>query len=116
MLLVSLIACVIGTYAAPATDADVLKKFYRNVKPWGFWKPIHEQVVAEDPSFVKNTGFKKDMLNVVVGIIWQTSLVIFPIYLVLMEVVPLVVSIAVVIACSLILKKTWYDKLPKDKT
>ncbi|MFY0628512.1 MAG: Na+:solute symporter [Reichenbachiella sp.] len=114
MLLTSLIACIIGTYAAPATDEDVLKKFYKNVKPWGFWGPIHDKVIAEDPSFVKNTNFKSDSFNVIIGIIWQTSLVIFPIYLVLMEVVPLVVSIGIVVLCSIILKKTWYDKLPSD--
>lgn len=115
MLLISVIACIIGTYAAPATDEEVLKKFYKTVKPWGFWKPIHEKVVAEDPSFEKNTNFKSDMLNVVVGIIWQTALVVFPIYLVLLEMVPFAVSLAIVGVCTLILKKTWFDKLPKDK-
>lgn len=114
MLLVSLIACLIGTYSAPPVEEETLKKFYKTVKPWGFWKPIHDKVVAENPDFVKNTGFKKDMFNVVVGIIWQTSLVIFPIYLVLMDVVPLVISVAVAVITSLILKKTWFDKLPKD--
>ncbi|MEI9958917.1 MAG: hypothetical protein WDM90_21975 [Ferruginibacter sp.] len=27
-----------GTYTAPPTDSDVLKKFYSTVKPWGFWQ------------------------------------------------------------------------------
>jgi hypothetical protein len=70
-------------------------------------------VVADDPGFVRNTNFKDDMFNVVIGIIWQTALVILPIYLVLMEVVPLVVSLGIVVVTSLILKKNWYDKLPE---
>ena len=114
MLLISLIACLIGTYTAPPVEEDVLKKFYKTIKPWGFWKPIHDKVVAEDASFERNSGFRKDMFNVVIGIIWQTALVVFPIYLVLMEVVPILVSVAIAVICSIILKKTWYDKLPKD--
>ncbi|MEX0721319.1 MAG: sodium:solute symporter family protein [Balneolaceae bacterium] len=114
MLLISVIACIVGTYSAPPVEETVLKDFYKSVRPWGFWKPIHDKVVAEDPGFVKNTNFKRDAFNVVVGIIWQTALVIFPIYLVLLQVVPLVVSIIVALITSYILKKTWWDKLPKD--
>lgn len=112
MLLISVIACLIGTYTAPPVEEDVLKKFYKTVRPWGFWKPIHELVVAEDPNFQKNSDFKRDMFNVFIGIIWQTALVIFPIYLVLMEAVPLIISIAVAAVTTLILKKTWFDRLP----
>lgn len=112
MLLISVIACLIGTFTAPPVEEEVLKKFYKSVRPWGFWKPIHDKVVAEDPSFVKNSGFKSDMFNVVIGTIWQTALVIFPVYLVLMEAVPLAISIGIAIITSYILKKTWFDKLP----
>lgn len=112
MLLISVTACLIGTYTAPPVEEEVLKKFYKTVRPWGFWKPIHELVVAEDPSFQKNSNFKRDMFNVVIGIIWQTALVIFPIYLVLMEMVPLAISVGVAGITTLILKKTWYDRLP----
>jgi len=112
MLLISLIACLIGTYTSPPVDSEVLKKFYKTVRPWGLWKPVHDMVVAEDPSFQNDSNFKLDMFNVVIGIIWQTALVIFPIYLVLMEAVPLVISIAVALLTTLILKKTWFDKLP----
>ncbi len=114
MLLISVIACLIGTYSAPPVEEEVLKKFYKNVRPWGFWKPIHNLVVAEDPTFDKNTSFKKDMFNVGIGIIWQTALVAFPIYLILMKVVPLSITVIVILITTYILKKTWYDKLPQD--
>ncbi|HMQ45964.1 MAG TPA: Na+:solute symporter [Saprospiraceae bacterium] len=115
MLLLSIIGCLIGTYSAPPVDEAVLKAFYKNVKPWGFWKPIHDKVLAEDPNFKKNQDFFRDMFNVVIGVIWQTALVIFPIYLVLQESVPLLISITVAAACTLVLKKTWFDKLPKEE-
>jgi SSS family solute:Na+ symporter len=114
MLLIAVIGCVIGTYSAPPVNEEVLKTFYKNVRPWGFWKPIQAKVVAEDPTFVKNTYFKRDMFNVLVGTIWQTGLVIFPIYIVLMKTVPTIISIGIVIITSIILKKTWWNNLPKD--
>ncbi|NJN26292.1 MAG: Na+:solute symporter [Cyclobacteriaceae bacterium] len=115
MLLISVIACMVGTYLAPPVNDDVLKAFYKNVRPWGFWKPIHDKVVAEDPDFKANKNFKMDMFNVAIGIIWQTALVILPIYLVLMEVVPFIVTLLITLITSYILKKTWYDRLPTDK-
>ena len=88
------VAAIIGTYVKPPTDEETLKNFYKNVKPWGFWKPIHDKVVAEDPSFERNSDFWRDMFNVVVGTIAQTALVIFPIYIVLKKVLPLGISLA----------------------
>lgn len=115
MLLISLIACLIGTYTAPPVDDEVLKSFYKNVRPWGFWKPIHDKVVAEDPDFKPNNNFGRDMFNVVIGIIWQTTLVVLPIYLILMETLPIIITLGITIITTLILKKTWFDKLPKEK-
>ena len=114
MLLISVIACLIGTYSAPPVDEEILKKFYKNVRPWGFWKPIHEKVVAEEPSFKKNSNFKRDMANVAVGIVWQTALVVFPVYLVLMEFTPMLISLSIALVTSFILKKNWYDRLPAN--
>lgn len=115
MLLISVIGCLIGTYMAPPVEEHVLKDFYKSVRPWGFWKPIHDKVVAEDPTFRKNTKFKENMFNVFIGIIWQTALVVFPIYLVLMKFGPMTISIAIALVTSYILKVNWYDKLPENE-
>lgn len=112
MLLLAVIGCLIGTYTAPPVDEKVLKEFYKNVRPWGFWGPIREKVMAEDPSFVPNLDLTRDIFNVVIGVIWQTALVIFPIYLVLLQTMPTIIVIAIALLCSFILKKTWFDRLP----
>lgn len=115
ILVVSAIAAIIGTFLKPPTDEETLKSFYKNVRPWGFWKPIHDKVVAEDPSFEGNKDFWRDMFNIVVGTIGQTALVVFPIYLVLKKVLPLGISLAIAVVCIIIMKKTWWDRLPNDK-
>jgi Na+/proline symporter len=111
ILVFSVIGCIWGTYSAPATDTAVLKNFYTKTRPWGFWKPIHNMVVAENPEFVKNTAFGRDMVNVAVGIVWQTALVAAPIYLVVKQFWGLAIAGILVGIASVILKKNWYDKL-----
>jgi SSS family solute:Na+ symporter len=111
LFLISVMGCIAGTYAAPPTDMKVLKKFYSTVRPWGFWKPVHEQVIADNPEFVPNKRFKLDMFNVVLGVIAQTALTILPMYLILWMKLPLLVTILLLAAIALILKKTWWDKL-----
>jgi Na+/proline symporter len=109
----SIAGCLLGTLLTKPEDEAVLKKFYQTVNPWGFWGPIRQKVMAENPDFRPNPDFVKDCTNVAVGIIWQLSLTALPIYLVLRE-WSLVVSIAVVLVItSVFLKFNWYDKLEK---
>ncbi len=107
----ALLSSVLATLLTKPDDEEVLKSFYKTVRPWGFWGPIRDKVMAEDPSFVPNQDFKRDMFNIVVGVIWQTSMVVIPIYLIIEYKVPLFSAIAILVVTSLILKKNWYDKL-----
>ncbi|RWU04361.1 sodium:solute symporter family protein [Pedobacter chitinilyticus] len=111
LFVLSLIGCVVGTYAAPPTDVTVLKSFYKNVKPWGFWQPIHELVVAEEPTFEGNKNFKLDMFNVILGVVAQLCLTIFPMYLITGMYTQLAVNLAVLAVIVVILKRTWWNRL-----
>lgn len=114
IMAISVGGCIIGTYASPPTDEDTLKSFYRTVKPWGFWKPIREKVMQEDPEFIPNKSFRMDMFNIGIGTIAQTLLVLAPMYLVLRKNLPLFICLAVVTVCVFIMKRTWWDRLPED--
>lgn len=111
LFLLSVIGSIVGTFMAPPTDMETLKKFYSTVRPWGFWKPVHDQVVLEQPGFEPNRRFKLDMFNVVLGIIAQLCMTILPMYIVLSMHLPLVVTVIILFIIILILKKTWWDKL-----
>jgi hypothetical protein len=111
---VSAVGCFVGTFLTRAEDEAILKKFYKTVNPWGFWEPIREMVCREDPTFLPNRNFSRDMTNVVVGIIWQLCLVSLPIFIVLRD-WPWVSKIAVVlVATSVFLKFKWFNKLEKN--
>ena len=111
LFLISLGGCVFGTLTTPPTDAETLKNFYKTVRPWGFWKPVLRAVREEDPTFAPNRGFGLDMFNVVIGILAQCCLTILPMYLVLGMKVPLTVTLLILTAVILILKKTWWARL-----
>jgi hypothetical protein len=108
---ISLIGCIVGSLLSDPEPDEILMKFYMQVRPWGFWKPILKKVQVHYPSFTKNPYFIRDIFNVVVGIIWQISLVIIPISLVTHEMELLYSVAACFIVTSVILRFTWWNKL-----
>jgi Na+/proline symporter len=111
----SVLGCFLGTLLSKPEDEEILKDFYKTVHPWGFWKPIVEKIKAEDPSFEPDTGCGRHWFNVTVGIIWQVTLVALPVYIVIQNPRGIVGALVVLIATTLILKKSWFDHLPSDK-
>jgi len=114
LLLLSGAACVAGSLLSAPEEDEILKKFYRTVRPWGLWGPVRKMVLADDPEFQRNADFRRDMLNVGIGIVAQTCLVAAPIYLVIRDSTSLVATLAVFAVCAVILKKTWYNHLEES--
>lgn len=113
ILLISLAGALLGTLLTKPTDEETLITFYRTVNPWGFWKPVREKVMAADPEFQPNKNFRADMFNVFVGTIAQTALMALPIYIVLQKTLPIWITAGIALASAVVLKKTWWDKLPE---
>jgi len=111
VLAISLVGCIAGTLATAPDDEQVLKNFYLRVRPWGFWKPVHDKLALEHPALVANGAFKRDMFNVAVGIVWQTALTATGIFVVLQDTRRLMYSVGLVLVSMVILKFNWYDKL-----
>jgi len=114
LLLISITGAILGTLLTKPTDEETLKSFYKTVNPWGFWGPIKQKVMDENPDFVPNKNFKIDMFNVLIGTIAQTALVALPIYIILQEAFPIWITIIITVICVLILRKTWWNKLPEN--
>ncbi len=112
ILVLSLVGCFLGTFLTPAEDEAVLKDFYRRVRPWGFWGPVHAKVVKEDPGFQRNTDFFRDMFNIVIGTIWQTCFIVLAMFLVTRHFHNAIIALVALVITSIILKFNWYDRLP----
>lgn len=111
ILVFSTIGCIAGSLLTPPDEDEVLKKFYMRVRPWGFWKPVYEKVRLDNPDFQRNRDFGRDCFNVVIGLIWQITLVALPMYIVIKEPSGIIYTGIVLVITSLILKKNWLDKL-----
>jgi len=107
----SLLGSLIGCLTTKPDDEDVLIEFYKNVRPWGFWKHIHKKAQLKYPNLKSNRNFWKDMFNSFIGMIWQMSLTVMPIFLVLREWNAFFVGFGIFAVCMVILKVNWYNKL-----
>ena len=112
ILAISLVGCFMGTYMTPAEDMEVLKHFYKKTNPWGFWAPVREQVLHEDPGFQPNRSLGRDTFNVIVGIVWQMTLVVMPMYLLIRQSTQLAIAFLLFLLTTWLLKKYWWDELP----
>ena len=111
ILALSLAGCIAGSLLTAPDPPEVLRDFYLKVRPWGFWGPVHAAVVADHPEVEANKDFRRDMVNVLIGIVWQTGLVAIGILIVLEDIGALAVAVGVVVVTSALLKVNWYDKL-----
>jgi solute:Na+ symporter, SSS family len=111
IFLFSLIGCIIGTYTTPLENLEQVKTFYRETRPWGFWKPVREAVMQEDPSFIPNRELKRDAFNVLVGMTWQMSQVVIPIYFMIHDNTRLAIWAMIFFVTTWLLKKYWWNKL-----
>ncbi|MDN5199855.1 sodium:solute symporter family protein [Fulvivirgaceae bacterium BMA10] len=115
ILVMSIAFCIVGTYLTKPENMETLKKFYRQTRPWGFWKPVYEELVREDPKFRRNNEFKQNMVNVVVGIIWQMTMVIMPMYLLIKDHQSFFIGLFIFVVSSIFLKMNWYNRLKHVK-
>jgi asparagine N-glycosylation enzyme membrane subunit Stt3 len=115
IFIVSLLGSFLGTLLTPATSMETLKEFYKNVRPWGFWGPVYKALHKDDQTATKNNDFVSDMLNCVVGVVWQSSMILLPIYFLIRDYQKTGLVLIVFIVTSVILKFTWLDKVKKYK-
>jgi hypothetical protein len=109
---ISIAGCLLGTFLTKAEDDSVLEDFYRRVRPWGFWGPVYRKIVAQDPTFQRNKDFFRDLFNIAVGTVWQTCFIVLAMFVVLRDFQKAGITLAILIATSVILKINWYNRLP----
>jgi len=105
------VASVIVCLLTPPDDKEVLKSFYTTVRPWGFWNPVLVDARQSDPSVMPNRNFGRDMFNVAIGIVWQLSLMVAPMCLIIRQWHTFAWMCVVLAVTSVIMKFSWYDTL-----
>lgn len=109
-----LVICVVTSLVSGPDDMEVLKRFYLRTRPWGFWKPVLLSAQKDDPSVHANPHFARDVMNVVVGLVWHTCLTAAPIFLVIQQWPAFTVALGCALLTTVILKFSWWDKLSDE--
>jgi len=77
----SFVASILGTYFSDPVDEEVLIRFYKKTRPFGFWGPIRRKIKDMDFSEV-NLENRRDMKSIFVAVPWQLTLFMTPMVLV----------------------------------
>ena len=109
----SLTAAIVVSLITRKQDQASLAHFYEKTNPWGWWKPVKSWVMRQNNAFIPNRDFAKDAINVVLGIAWQMTLIVMPIYLVIRQYNSALWLLLLFAIISVILKFTWYDRIKK---
>ncbi|HDP98352.1 MAG TPA: hypothetical protein ENN22_04095 [bacterium] len=80
---VSFVSCIIASYLFAPASNSVLLNFYKNIRPFGFWKPVRRMMVAageDDSRFVRD---KNDLPVAIVATLFFIALYVWMMDLVL---------------------------------
>ena len=112
-MMMSLAAAIVVSLLTKKQDEASLMAFTEKTNPWGFWKPVQQLIANRNSAFAPNKNFWMDVLNVVLGIVWQMTLIVMPIYFVIRQYSSAAWLLLLCIGLMVVLKFTWYDKVKK---
>jgi Na+/proline symporter len=105
----SLATCIIVSLKGPEVNPEILKSFFKTVRPFGLWKPVKQQLLSEGESIKRsNEGTGRAILNVVLGMIAVLGLYLAPMYLVGHWFLNASICLAVAFTAIVALYFTWY--------
>ncbi|MHB1457639.1 MAG: sodium:solute symporter family protein [Armatimonadota bacterium] len=114
ILIAVLIITVIVTLKTAPTEDAVLRKFYTEVRPAGFWGPVARGLNSAELTERINASTKRDFGNVLLAIPWIAAMYMCPVYVVLHRFSEAAISGGMVAALTIALYFTWYKHLEND--
>lgn len=109
---ITTIACIMATLLTPATEMDTLVKFYRQTRPFGFWKPVKALVALKEVESIHAEN-RKDLLATPFAMGWQMSLFIMMMVLPTKQWAQFGIAFLVFAFFSAGLYFTWFRNLSK---
>ncbi len=109
-----MVVAVAVALLTPATDPEVLKRFYRDVQPAGAWRTIDKLVRAENSAF-RREPFGGDLLAVCLAVPWLAALYTTPVLIVTHQARAAAVAGTLVIGLTIVLARIWWPNLPEKE-
>ena len=113
VLVASLVGTVVTTLLTQPTDRELLVTFYRNVRPFGVWRPIRDAArLSETEQSDPSESAALAMVNTILGGAAILGAYLAPMYLVGHWHQEAALSLGVAAAAIMLLYFTWYRTLP----
>jgi len=113
LIVVSITAAVIGTYATKPTDKKILEHFYKTTRPFGFWGPLKRCVSDETLSAMKREH-RYDIISIPFVFGWHVTLLLLPMQLIIRAFTGFWITFGIFVISLAGMYKFWYKNLPQD--
>jgi len=108
--LVSVTVGVVVSLLTPAVDDHVLRRFYRQIRPFGLWRRFAMELEQAERDPIRSEN-RLGLLNMVVALAWQLCMFITVIAAVWHHWDAMFPALAAFLALSVMLYFSWYRKL-----
>ncbi len=109
--IMTLIGCVAGSLLTRPAPTKVLERFYRTVRPFGFWGPVKRKVNATPPIGGVDSSPLRIAGNVVVATVSLISAFLATFFIVGHYLLASIITLITALTGSVILYLTWYRPL-----
>lgn len=108
---IGLAASIIGTYLTKPEDDEVVAKFYRVTRPFGFWGPYKSRLPEED-RVALDIEHRRDIITSPFAMFWQVCMFILPMQMVIGAWNAFFVTLAFWVASGAVMYFMWFRHLP----
>ena len=110
---VALAGCIIGTFLTRPTDPQVVERFYRTTRPFGFWGPL-KKLLPPDMRAEMHRENVRDFISLPFALGWQITLFLLPMQLIIGAWRDFAITLVIFLVCLGWLLIVWYRNLPED--
>jgi len=114
ILLLSLLTCIIVSLLTKPVESEHIDKFYRLVRPFGWWKSVSRRALSSDLPANAPLSVKMIPINLALGLVASYTLYMSPVYFLGAWYVEAGLCMALFGACCIVMYFTWYRALPTD--
>ena len=112
---ISLAGCVIGSLLTPPTSRETLLKFVTVTRPFGFWRPVLEQLPQAEQDTIRDES-RRDLAAIVFAVPWQLVLFLLGMVFVLRQWTAFTALLAIFVVLSGGVYWFWFRHLDTDET
>lgn len=114
ILALSLVTCVIVSLRTAPVEEIHIDKFYRRVRPFGWWGGIKERAMASREPANAPLQVRYIPINIVLGLVASYALYMTPVYAMGRWFGEAAAAFSVFLACAVVLYFTWFKTLPEE--